>query len=363
MGHPAPPPRAAPQAITVIQEYESGAKAAQRAEARRGTGLSARCRRLEENMLENLSALQSHRRGLEDVVQRRKEQAERIKKGLKEDSGLRGLSEGIGSATGSTLGIAPLNFRSMKERCQALQETVDSNQDTLMSQRSVLDQIIIARRQQESARGDSARSGNVESARAASHAESADGQEAPYVDRCRVIEENARKIGVELQARADSATGAEEDADQTGLERYEKDCRAATEARHYILFGKSPEARPSSAPPGAFRHPPRPSSSASSAVATYSARPASSASYYAGSASRPLSARSRGLSKASVPSRPCSANSMTARCKALEDNLNRNKKILTYNRDGLEEVRKRREAAAKAMAAMTQPISMVVTET
>jgi hypothetical protein len=276
---------------------------------------------------------------MEEVVQRRKEKAQEMLQELRDDMANSRKSAGGGN---SLLGIGNLNFVSMKERTAALEESVYSNQDTIMSNRSILDEVLAKKKEKEE-----------ESARNMMPPESAeDGEgEAPAVsDRLDMIEAKASGLRQKMQADQD-ATQLKVEAG----EQYELNLKAQAEARRYILFdlGGTPSARaalvrPSSAPPGAAVN--RPSSSLSIArppsAASVPARPSSviGARY----AAQPLSARSGGVLR--VPSRPCSANSMRSRMKALEENVARNKKTLTNNRDGLEVVKKRRAERAQAAA-------------
>lgn len=344
--------RHAQPALTVMRDYDSGAHAAQWAESRRamaGGTLSARCKRLEENMLLNLSTMQNHRRGLEDVVQRRKEKAMRVQQEMRE--GMKAMQGGKVSG-GDILGIAPLNFTTLRERTAAIEETVGRNQDTLMSNRSMLDRISAAKKDASQAE-ETDRTLLPEEERASL---SGTGGASP-ADRLDVIEANACMIREKLQPRAADSSLVEEDVTQLkadSMEQYELDVKAQAEVRQYILFGRNPQTaaathikRPQSAPAGARSVPSRPGSS----YGSYG-RPQSAASGPArpGTAGRPGSALSgRSASVLGVPSRPCSANSMRARMKVMEENVARNKKILTTNRDGIEVVKKRRAEAASAM--------------
>merc|ERR1712070_311774 len=134
-----------------------------------------------------------------------------------------------------------------------------------------------------------------------------------------------------------------EDAAQSKLdeaEQYEIDLKTQAEARQYILFqlGGSPSgrgatlardsrSRPSSAPPGfAVKRPLSPLDvGRPPSAASVPARPGSAMrNRQPQPQPRPLSASSGGVLR--VPSRPCSANSMTARMKALQENVARNKR-------------------------------------
>lgn len=346
--------RPAPRALTVMKDYDSGARDTLGAVSRpRGT-LSARCKRLEENMLTNITTLQYNRKGMEDVVNRRKEQA---MKAQQEISQAIKAACGNGDSSGgakSMFGIAPLNFTTMKERTAALEETAGRNQDTLMSCRTMLDYITDAKRTQK------------QEEETAIGARSDVGQAAP-ADRLDMIEANASMLSEKLQAQADSST-AEEDITRLNAEPvdFEASIKAQAEARQHYLFGIEPRmtmatasaGRPSSAPAGTRIVPHGRPASALSAASNFGRRPTSSiggrpASSFGGrpaSAAQPLSARSGVANVMGMPSRPCSANSMRSRIKAMEGNIARNAKTLTTNRDGLEVVKKRREQASQAMA-------------
>lgn len=318
--------RAASPAIHVVRDFDTGAVAAQRAESRKavkGSSLSARCKRLEENMLTNLSSLQTHRRGLETVVQNRKEKAEKSAQELRLQ-----MKELMHSSTGngSILGIAPLNFQTLRDRTATLDENVNSNYSVILSNRSILNSIQGAKQEGQ----------HAEDITKLAEERIKNDDDSLIADKCRSIEEDARRIGANLH------DGAEiEDAIQ--VER--------RETRQYLLFGIPPsrpnvsttttstsrhhQSRPLSAPAVASQS--RPLSAPAVASRTSTTRPPSVLSQ------RPASALSRN-------SRPTSANSITARIKLMEANVCENKKVMDTNKDGLEVVKKRREAAAKAMA-------------
>lgn len=345
--------RPAPAAQTVIQEYDSGAREAQWKESRRamsGGTMSARCRRLEENMLTNLSTLQSHRRGLEDVVQRRKDAAQQVLSELSKELKECCNSSSSAAGGGSMLGIAPMNFQTMKDRTATIEETVGRNQDTLMSCRTILDSITTAK--QDETQILSSRSQLPEET-------AAQGTTRNAQDRLDMIEANAGMLRENMGRENQQQRQKEASQVKAEAADFEADIKAQTEVRQYILFGIRPDSgmapvgkRPSSAPAGSRFPLSRPSSSQAarppSAATSVPTRPSSSVGRYAAPAyQRPLSARSGGV--LGVPSRPCSANSMRSRMKVMEENVARNKKILATNRDGLEVVKKRRQQAADAM--------------
>jgi len=275
------------------------------------------------------------------------------------------------------MGIAPLNFQSMKDRAAWIEESACRNQDTISSHRSVLDAITAAKMESDPTYVPPSRPSTTLSFHRTQlpeeqpgHADQADltgdiTAEARAVDQLDIIEANACKLREKLQARADSSM-AEEDVTMLKadpVDDFEAAAKAQAEARQYILFGIKgvkpstvAACRPSSAPAGARgiqRYiPARPSSGLSTATnarpvsaATTPARPSSGVRY---GASRPGSAMSGDV--AGSTSRPYSANSMRARMKALEENVARNTKTLTNNRDGIEVVKKRRAEASQAMA-------------
>lgn len=254
------------------------------------------------------------------------------------------------------LGIAPLNFSTMRERCAAIEESVHWSQDALMSNRSILDGINAAKQEASQSEVDRTQMPDEETPRDGAAAKG------PYVDRCRIIEENVHRIGGALQARADTSF-ADEDITQLQEEpdydRITGEAKAASEARQYLLFGIKPASsvamagmmRPSSAPAGARA---RPSSSTSAyarpaSAVSAPARPGSAAYARPGSAAqaRPGSAARSSLGPSG--SRPSSANSMRARMALLEQNVARNKATMTTNREGIEFVKLRRQQAAQAM--------------
>jgi hypothetical protein len=369
-----------------MREHESGAKEAAIRESRRpmsGNSLSARCKRLEENMLVNLSTMQAHRRGLEEVVQRRKEKAAQGQKEMMEE--IKNSKKSMGSTGGSMLGIKPLNFQTMKERTASLLETSYENQDMLMSCRSILDDVTAAKAAEVAAsQQGSARSQLPVGEASLEHDPAVGEAQAPRVDRCRIIEDNARQLQM---FQAADATITDQDVTQFPADP-EEEAQTATEIRQYILFGIRPKSacralsmdrslghhgRPASAPAGNAQS--RPSSSTSTcgarppSASMYSRPQSASASAHA-AVPRPASAASSHVMRPNsgrsggpgVPSRPCSANSMRSRMKAMEDNVFRNKKILETNRDGIEIVKKRREQAAQAMTQLLLDLKPVTSD-
>jgi len=381
-------------------------------ESRRGMsggGLSARCKRLEENMLVNLSTLQSHRKGIEDVVQKRKDKAA---EGLKEAEKFSKKSKNKAASGNSMMGFATLNLETMKERVAKLEQNVYQNEDVITNNGSMIRDALKSK--QEKADGVSQDISAIGSRTQMTEDDSLSGEpaggdagldkQAPvFVDRCRIIEENAGTISAgqfpARQGRGAFSFAADKEESRFSKEEVAQfrddidfnDARATAQAREEILFGKMSHheaglvgptmtyaagpgfgaSRPSSAPVGARAMAARPQSAAASsygrppsAAASNGGRSASAASgirpqsaalsmtsggrpQSAISQRPPMSARSGGVLR--VPSRPGSANSMRTRMKILEQNLNSNRAVMEVNRDGIELVKKRRQQAAEAM--------------
>lgn len=311
--------RPASPAIHAVHDFDTGAVAARIAESRKASrgSLSARCRRLEENMLTNLSALQSHRRGLEDVVQSRKDKAEKSKQEIRQ--AMKDLMK-PSTRDGSVLGIAPLNFQTLRDRTAALEDNVNSNREEFFSNRSILKTIQAARLESAPV---SARTELPDDATNLNESDSKN-DDTTMADKCRAIEESARRIGAHLQESVQTENTIQVEQRET---------------RQFLLFG-IPPVRPDVASTAAMTttsKQPRPLSAPAVASRTSMTRPSSVLSQ------RPASALSRS-------SRPTSANSLCARIKLMEANVRENKQVLATNKDGLEVVKRRREQAAKAVA-------------
>jgi hypothetical protein len=274
--------------------------------------------------------MQNNSRGIEFVKQRRKENAEKglkdIQAFMKELTSSGGGKKQRGSGI---LGIAPLNFTTIRERTDALLENAGQNQDTLTENRTIIDNIQASRRESAS----QVSTGRTE----------------------KILEDDSplhqEKLDAEPSGVADRQGGSQKQANQPPNLIDETDFQVEQrEARQYLLFGMIPSrpgsatpknaGRPFSAPAGSSRLL-RPQSSSSSAAGT-------------GPTARPGSAMQRPASSSGgwqlPPSRPTSSKSMSSRIKAMQDNAQLNKKTLDSNRDGLEVVKRRRAAAAQAMA-------------
>mmetsp|Transcript_105830 Transcript_105830/g.192972 ORF Transcript_105830/g.192972 Transcript_105830/m.192972 type:complete len:286 (-) Transcript_105830:144-1001(-) len=251
--------------------------------------LTARYKRLEENVLQNLNMLNTHRVEMENVVQLRKERAKKAAQEL--SGGSESLSSPL-SSRGRSLGIPSPCFQSMKSRIAALEENADLNQESMKEHRSILDTVNRAKQDAP--------------ARTGVQDEAVD-TKAPLLDRAQMIEANARRISARLQESSS-------DKNMNGSQR--------------------PASAPTGRSPGMISTPTRPGSACQGAPGRVSPEAA-------------LERAIRGNT-----SRPCTPNTLLARCRALENNLMRNKQTLWSNRTTLDEITKRRKQ--EASVAMTQ---------
>lgn len=244
--------------------------------------LTERCAKLQENMFLNLCTLNSHRAEMEKVVQERKEKAQKLREELMNT----GTDFKLSSPPGSLLGIPPLSFQSMKDRVSALEDNVDSNQESMMQHRSILDS------HHRRSIQDTVRQAKQDNPiRMGVQVQTLD-MKAPLVDRCQIIEENARRISSRLQESAKESARSQ----------------SVAESGNKVQ-------RPASAP-----------STRSTGLTSAVRRPGSAVA-------------GRGVSVAGAPpSRPCTPNTLTARIRALESNSMRNKKTLASHRTTLDEI-------------------------
>ncbi|CAE8603895.1 unnamed protein product, partial [Polarella glacialis] len=281
----------------------------------RGTVVDRFCR-IEENMLANLAEMRAHRLGIDEVVQRRKASAARAMSELRqkpENIRLVDLPPGINDEAAAV----PGQSKSMKERIAAMEDNAEGNQEVMGGHRKVLDGIMAIREEGKAMKAAAeiiASGGSAGLSRAAEQQDEPEVAEQP-IDRVRLVERETRWMSAAMSKAAVSKAKI--------LEAQE--ARAAMAPTAW-----SSSARPQSASAGGrldskatrpFDRTSRPQSAAlggHNAGADGTFRPLSAAS---AGRSRPLSAVSRG-------SRPSSANSLTARCRSIQENVDRNHQTL-----------------------------------
>lgn len=309
--------------------------------------MTERLSRLEENLLSNLAALRAHRLGLDEVMERRKERAQQVLKELQRPSS---DYEALGPLALAAVDTAPPNAaKNMRERLLALEENAEQNQDVLGGHRKVLNEVQAVNQghlQDISAGG---KLPGHESASACQPGLSPD-------EHLRFIEENSRWMGPGLQRAA--VAKAKNDEERAARHQQASEAPAvapvsrlwarpgsasrtvATENNDDVSAG-TPVQRPTSAATtrGSQRRPPSASSAASQQQ-----RPGSALDMRA--QVRPSSRLSSGRS-----SRPLSADSLTTRFRAMENNLQRNQQTMQSHRQIMDQMARNRQEQAENLAA------------
>lgn len=281
---------------------------------------------LEANMLANLQAMREHREAMDKVKEQRNKDREKALEEMR-TSGLEQSSSDC-DVSGPLVGVPCV--RTLKDRFRALEENAYINGEAITERRKILDDVAILKQQQEE--------------RATLAKEAADAAaEAAQLDRCGMIETNARKLQTSESARKLQAT-------DSGYAIFSS--MIVRDAREVY------QARLSSRPTSATTH----CSSGSSLP-----RPTSAGSYYAltparGTVRRP-NARASSSSAASRPSsamqsapstrpssaaRPSSAYTLKGRLQSLQVEATRNQNMLNAHREVLIDVEAVRAAGRKA---------------
>lgn len=286
-----------------------------------------RCKNIEENMFRNLQMMREHRVATDDVRQRRKEQAEKtineLKQSCKSDHRTPSML-----TTGEA--VPELCRGSMKDRCAAMEAHLNQNEATMKGHRVILDGVHAARRAaQAAACGEE----SVETSSNCVHA----------------IRDNSAWMGPALQAAATAKARHDSgnSSDNNGIcVNKDTDCSDIAEGKSVAQIVAPPTAaqkvslRPASAPVCPTQ-PKRPVSAVSTCLPQ---RPSSS---LGGRMTKPQS----GLTSWGG-SRPVSAGSMKARCRALEENVRKNKEMMKANRESLDLVIKFRKEQAEKMGGL-----------
>eukprot|EP00933_Yihiella_yeosuensis_P062773 TRINITY_DN65768_c0_g1_i1.p1 TRINITY_DN65768_c0_g1~~TRINITY_DN65768_c0_g1_i1.p1 ORF type:complete len:317 (+),score=58.67 TRINITY_DN65768_c0_g1_i1:101-1051(+) len=279
---------------------------------------------LEANMLANLEEMRAHRKGLQEVVQARKEKSEKLKQSLLQKPDEVPLNDLTLDGVIDT--AAPKENRTMKERIAAMQDNSEQNQEVILGHRKILDQVLAVRQEAMKTLADAQRQATGGSAVLASAASAQPEvpvmqEEMSSTERRHVIETNSRWMGTALQKAAVS--------------------KAKTDEERAALAGTG--SRPQSASVAKSNDQPfdmtRPSRPASASANRYGAN-------QSGTFTRPTSAMSRGSRSSS---RPSSANSLNARCRNIQESLERNRGEMMNHRSQIDLVVKMRQERAERM--------------
>eukprot|EP00928_Gymnodinium_smaydae_P053659 TRINITY_DN3759_c0_g1_i1.p1 TRINITY_DN3759_c0_g1~~TRINITY_DN3759_c0_g1_i1.p1 ORF type:complete len:349 (-),score=57.66 TRINITY_DN3759_c0_g1_i1:226-1272(-) len=285
-----------------------------------GVSMSQRCADLQANMLGNLSSLAAHRGYLEEVERGRRERAEQA---CREFTAERANNA---AAAASRPSSASCGFRTLKERCRALQEDSQFNQGLIEDRRSVIDNALTKRREYEQACQEARNAANACEANQAAQAEPG-------------------QTSARSSAWAPSPTGG---GDAARCTMFMRDARDAYEVRAAAFTNRY--SRPVSAPNFGCRRVFGTSSGAGTGT-----RPVSASAVSGTATQRPVSAVSApGARPRPRSGRPTSAaGTLKGRCRALESELQKNKAELESNREVLDWALKVRREANERAAALT----------
>jgi len=304
---------------------------------------------LEENMLRNLEEMRSYRKGMDEVVERRKAAARSFMEQFKPNPDTIKLAELKPAPHLDPAHARPKENTSMKDRIAAMEVNAESNNEVLGDHRKVLDTILAIRQAAAERAMDPSKASASEALAAAANqipAEEVPPEPVSINQKCREIQRNSKWMGSAMQKAAVSKARS----DDVKEKRAWQEAELRQEAEDANQPQELPTSRPHSVT-GASRpsishlscDPKRPKSSRrpiSAASTAWASRPGSS---------WPVSALSRG-GTSGRSSRPSSVSSLTARFRNLQECVERNHETLQSHRHDLDMVVKMRQERVQRLA-------------
>jgi len=307
-----------------------------------------RCAFIEESMLRNLQEMREYRLGIEEVQQRRKDKQREFLESLKQKPETMKLVDLAPATTLDPANPNPKEFLSIKERISAMEANAEGNYEAMDQHRTVLNSILAVRKEAEAqAAGHAAPGEALSAAAAAAPSQEGSAEYRPMPGQyAREVQCNAKWMGPALQKTA----GSKAKVDEAKAERAAQD-QTMRSPMSAVMQGSAGSAILAARQSGGEGKRPQSgfgkgADAVSRPMTATTCAPSPAWHSRPQSASRPLSAATRGTASRS---RPSSANSLCARFRNIQESVDRNQEALQAGRHGIHEVVKMRQERAQKM--------------